>query len=141
MTTEMPSGRVVSVAAHLFTVVIAGAGGAALGALVVGLGFLVAYTDRVMPFYYAGALAGLATAVLFTAMRPWSRDEAPKERVRSALAAVVGTFVLWMRMSAPYLGMSLSERAVASLLWLAVVALLLLLIGRKNLRTAARKPD
>jgi hypothetical protein len=142
MISEMPNGKFVSVVALLFTVVMAGAAGTALGALAFGLGvYLAGFTDMLLPFYSAGARAGLATSVVYTILRPWSQALLPKERVRSVLAAVVGTFVLWMKMSAPDIGMSLSERAVAGLSWLGAVTLLLLFIGWMNGRRVARRPN
>jgi hypothetical protein len=111
--------------------VIAGAIGAVLGALVLGLGvYFASYSDRLMPFYFAGALAGLATSIAYTFLKVWSKDQLLRQHVRSTLAVLIGTLVVWVELGSSAIGMSLGERAAMSLLWLCVGGVLLLFAGR-----------
>lgn len=119
-----------SIATLLLLSGIAGIVGAAAGAVVFGLGvYLASYSDRLMPFYQAGALAGLVPTFAYTLLSRWNRNRPDRVALRIGVAALLGTVVLWGEMSSRPLAMSLSERTVASLLWLIGSVVVLRLIG------------
>lgn len=131
MTREMSqTQKAISAPTLMITAVMAGVAGAALGAIALGLGvYLASYSDRLVPFYFAGAFAGFATTMAYTILRLWSQGHLSKERSRGILAALLGAVVTWVQLTAPTLGMSLGERTIASASWFGVWTLLLLLIG------------
>lgn len=138
MTREMSqTQKAITAPTLMITAAIAGVAGAALGAVALGVGvYLASYSDRLVPFYFAGAFAGFATSVAYTILRLWSQGHLSRERTRGVLAALLGAFVAWVQLAAPALGMSLGERTIASTVWLGGWTLLLLFIGRKNTSVA-----
>lgn len=111
---------------------IAGLSGAMVGALAFGWGiYFASYSDRVMPFYPVGALAGGATGAIYAVLFVWSAANPKRTLARPFIAASLGTTVLWAAMSIPVLGMEMNSRAIAAAIWLSGTSLLFFVLARR----------
>lgn len=83
-----------------------------------------------MPFYTAGALAGLAMSIAYSALKIWRRSQHLRGYVRGALVVLFGTLIVWLELGGENISMALSERATMSLLWFCAGGALLFGVDR-----------
>jgi H+/Cl- antiporter ClcA len=133
LTEQAPRSNRKALPSILLRSIVAGVCGAVLGYFAFAWGiYFASYSDRLMPFYPVGALAGGAAAVSYSLLFVWSTDPAKRSTARPLLAAAIGTVVLWAAMSNPQLGMEVMSRSVAAAIWLGCSAFLFFLIARRS---------
>lgn len=121
---------------------IAVAAGAAVGAILLGIGvYLLSISDRLLPFYRTGAIAGMITSAAFSLLRVWSAGARSRSLTRSVCASLLGVLPLWLRLSVPEFGMSIYELFISCVLWTIVWIALLQLFGRKERGSDSAIPD
>jgi len=100
-------------------------GGAALGAVCLGVGvYLSSFADRIEAFYKGGAVAGAVTGAAFSAARQWSHSRQMAVRA-FPIAAILGAIAVWIVTSRPNLDMPVGPKIITCILWLfATVALM-----------------